>query len=60
MKYVYIVIDDYTPDAESTIYGAFATEKLAQKYIDEGIDEDYGKGHKTGDEYINRMTIDEE
>ena len=32
---IYLVIDDYTSDAGSTIYGAFTTHELAQKRVDE-------------------------
>lgn len=44
-KYVYLVIDDYTPDAGSTIYGVFDTMELAQDYVDNGIKADYGDDH---------------
>ena len=39
---VYLVIDDYTPDAGSTIYGVFETDELAEAYIATGIREEYG------------------
>ncbi len=32
---VYIVIDDYTPDAGSTIYGIYFTVELAEKRLKE-------------------------
>lgn len=45
---VWMVIDDYQPDAGSTIYGIFKTEALAEWYATEGLKEDYG-------EYTDRL-----
>ena len=41
---VYLLIDDYTPDVGSTIYGVFATEALAQEKLDSlsSDDNEYG------------------
>ena len=54
---VYCVMDDYTPDAGSTFYGAWAKEEDAQKYIDEGIHEDYGEKQDTENLYIREVDV---
>lgn len=41
-EYVWMVIDDYQPDAGSAIYGLFATEELAERYATVGLKEDFG------------------
>lgn len=45
MTKVYILIDDYTPEAGSTIYGVFATNKLAEARLKElsSDDNEYGE-----------------
>lgn len=43
---IYLVIDDYTPDEGSTIYGIYTTRELAQERINQLSDPDkneYGK-----------------
>ena len=39
---VYMVIDDYAPDAGSRIYGIYADRGDAEEYVKTGIKEDYG------------------
>ena len=39
---VYMVIDDYTPDAGSTIYGIYRKIEDAEAFVAEGIFEEYG------------------
>ena len=42
-KEVVLVYNDYTSDVGSTMYGLFATQKLADEYINVGMIEDYGE-----------------
>jgi len=40
LKEVWLVVDDYTPDAGSTIYGVFATQELAEARLEVLCSED--------------------
>ena len=54
---VWLLIDDYTPDAGSTIYGVYETHELAQDYLDNGIKEDYGENMDTDNIDIRPETV---
>ena len=43
-KEIYLLVDDYTPDAGSTIYGAFSTRELAEERLAKlsSYDNEYG------------------
>jgi len=49
-KKVYIVMDDYTPDAGSTIYGVYSTNGLAEKAVEELESEDNEYGRNMNEE----------
>lgn len=51
MAYIYIIIDDYTPDAGSSIYGVFSTEKKAQLKFNSlsSDDNEYGENLNKND-----------
>ena len=57
---VYLVIDDYTPDAGSSLYGCYAKREKAQEYIDTGMAEDFGEDYaKDSDAYIEPLDVEE-
>ncbi len=56
---VYLVIDDYTPDAGSSIYGAFSTYEKAEQYLTVGLLEEYGDDVNERDcACIETMTVE--
>lgn len=46
---VWQVVDDYTPDAGSTIYGTYATIELAQERLDNLCNPDNEYGENVGE-----------
>lgn len=58
--HVYLVIDDYTPDAGSSIYGCYTTAEKAQEYIDIGMAEEYGEDYaKDSNAYVKTLNVAE-
>ena len=57
MKKVYILIDDYTPDAGSTIYGVYVTKKAAETRLKELENEDNEYGQNMNED--NTIDIQE-
>ena len=45
MKDVYLLVDDYTPDAGSTIWGVYSTREKAEnalKHLEDGENNEWG------------------
>ena len=57
MSEVYIVLDNYAPDAGSRIYGIFSTWEKANAYLTKGIFEDYGADHEVDSVEIEEHTL---
>ncbi len=55
---VYLVSDDYTPDAGSSLYGCYSTREKAQEYINTGMATEYGKNYAEESEaYVQVLEV---
>lgn len=64
MKIIYLLVDDYTPDAGSTIYGAYTTLELAKKaleHLEDAENNEYGENLNEDDTIeVRSLTLKEE